>query len=154
MGFADPEKQRAYNKAWGEQNRDKQRAANNRCYAKNRAEILATRKRARELNRDARNEKQRTDEATAIRFKRSGVVVPSETLVRRRGPCDICSVVPAPGKVHHVDHDHASNRVRGILCVHCNHGLGHFRDSPSALRRAAEYVERASRDDFGTGEPA
>ena len=39
-----------------------------------------------------------------------------------------------------VDHSHRSGRVRGILCQSCNKGLGHFRDDPTLMFRAAEYI--------------
>jgi hypothetical protein len=51
--------------------------------------------------------------------------------------CPICWK-PDP---EHVDHDHKTGKVRGILCFNCNGGLGQFRDDPAALRRAAEYLE-------------
>lgn len=41
-----------------------------------------------------------------------------------------------------VDHDHESGAIRGLLCSNCNIGLGHFDDSPSLLRAAADYIER------------
>jgi hypothetical protein len=59
------------------------------------------------------------------------------------GRCLICGRVFA-GQFDpflHVDHDHATGRVRGLLCHVCNKALGAFGESPDRLRRAATYLE-------------
>lgn len=39
-----------------------------------------------------------------------------------------------------VDHDHATNRVRGILCSNCNRGIGLLGDSPEIINKAIDYL--------------
>jgi hypothetical protein len=39
-----------------------------------------------------------------------------------------------------VDHCHKTNTIRGMLCNHCNKGLGHFRDDPDLLEFARIYL--------------
>ena len=54
--------------------------------------------------------------------------------------CYICPICQDK-RAEHVDHDHETGRVRGILCFACNAALGQMRDRPDALRRAADYLE-------------
>lgn len=57
------------------------------------------------------------------------------------GACAICRRKPKPGSNLHVDHDHRSGLVRGVLCVTCNHDLLGRRDKdPSLFLRAYEYL--------------
>jgi hypothetical protein len=59
-------------------------------------------------------------------------------VVEQGGVCPICGR-PDP---EHVDHDHVTGEVRGILCFNCNGGLGQFRDDIDALCAAASYLSR------------
>lgn len=45
-----------------------------------------------------------------------------------------------------VDHDHKTGKIRGMLCNHCNRGLGHFRDDPELLQFAAIYLKELGGD--------
>lgn len=55
--------------------------------------------------------------------------------------CPICLralISPFDG---HVDHNHKTGVVRGILCKYCNPGLGCFFDSAASLGRAITYLK-------------
>lgn len=54
------------------------------------------------------------------------------------GACAACRVGPA----EFVDHDHASGRVRALLCRQCNTAAGLLNDDPERLRMLAEYLTR------------
>lgn len=62
-------------------------------------------------------------------------------LAAQGGRCRICDDVMTMPRV---DHCHRTSKVRGLLCHNCNVALGHFRDSPTLLARAIEYLTRAS----------
>ncbi len=70
-------------------------------------------------------------------------------LERSGGCCGICGkkliVGGKAGNSLHVDHDHDTDFVRGVLCSTCNVALGRFGDSIEGLRKAIFYLEQAAR---------
>ena len=40
----------------------------------------------------------------------------------------------------HVDHNHKSGKIRGLLCNYCNRGIGLLKDSSENCFKAAEYL--------------
>lgn len=52
-----------------------------------------------------------------------------------------CQICKSSDKMFHIDHDHRTMKIRGLLCSICNRGLGYFKDSPELLRKAANYLE-------------
>ena len=62
-------------------------------------------------------------------------------LVSQGSRCAICRTDTPNGRgFWHLDHDHATNKVRAFLCQACNNGLGFFRDDPLRLELAAAYL--------------
>ncbi|MDQ1699749.1 MAG: hypothetical protein QOG34_1612, partial [Frankiaceae bacterium] len=54
------------------------------------------------------------------------------------GTCATCD-----GKPEHVDHDHATGKVRGVLCFNCNQALGNVRDNAETLTRLRSYLRQS-----------
>jgi hypothetical protein len=58
------------------------------------------------------------------------------------GRCEICRTsLP----LLHIDHDHDTGEVRGLLCSPCNIALGNFKDSPENIVSALRYLSRTNR---------
>lgn len=60
------------------------------------------------------------------------------------GRCSICGRLPEEASAYFrhlsIDHDHATLKVRKLLCNPCNRGLGLFGDDPIRLEAAARYL--------------
>jgi len=68
-------------------------------------------------------------------------ITPDEFKQRLAKGCEICgAAIGLVRQDYAVDHDHATNQTRGILCPPCNKGLGGFRDRIDLLRKAEEYL--------------
>ena len=69
--------------------------------------------------------------------------VVAEILWKSKSVCDICGDPVYEFKNKHLDHNHVTKMLRGILCSRCNQGLGYFRDDVVFLNRAIEYLRLA-----------
>lgn len=69
----------------------------------------------------------------------------NQMLQKQGGVCKICSKPPkidgkGPAASLHVDHCHITNKIRGLLCLNCNTGLGKFFDNSELLNKAMTYL--------------
>ena len=66
-------------------------------------------------------------------------------LAEQGGGCALCGRIPPPGRSLHVDHNHETGVVRGLLCFRCNAGIGQFREDKLRLADAIVYLARGRR---------
>lgn len=117
------------------------------CKECNRSRVHAWQVKNRDrINAERRNPKRREQVRYAVAKHHYGVTKKQILEMRRvqQDKCLICSATLE--KKFHIDHDHETTAVRGLLCLLCNVGMGSFKDNPTLLRRAAFYLE--SRSDF------
>jgi hypothetical protein len=56
--------------------------------------------------------------------------------------CAICDDDLIRGRTTHLDHCHNTGKIRDFLCQNCNRGIGMFRDNPTLLTSAINYLKR------------
>ena len=121
----------AYNRQWARNNSEKRKAASRRCYR-------------RAMKNPIRRAKIRANRKAWRLAHKHQVCVYSQKWRHRNDPptrpkpkwCELKCGRRA------TDHDHTPGKFRGWLCRYCNWGLGHFKDDPALLIRAAHYLRR------------
>ena len=157
-------RQREYNKTHREEKRQKAKV----YYHKNKETLnlkaairrfktkerdLEYAKEYRKKNRIELNNKQKaryelnpSERMTYNRLHKYGVTQEtySKLLEAQQGRCAICGGSPSNTRNNclHVDHDHETGAIRGLLCNNCNLMLGHARDKAENLRLAADYLDK------------
>ena len=128
---------------------ERKRETNRRYEAAHPERVKESQKRYREKYPDRKNESIRKFHAAhprknwEYRIKwQYGLTVEQfiDMLFEQNGRCLICLkfFLDTPC----VDHDHITEKVRGLLCRVCNRALGLFDDSPDVLNRAAQYLNK------------
>ena len=63
--------------------------------------------------------------------------------ISQEGKCAICGREEERfARSLHVDHDHKTGQVRGLLCHGCNVGMGSMGDDIGVLQKSIEYLEK------------
>ncbi len=66
-------------------------------------------------------------------------------LYRQSYVCAICLSPDWGRQGPHIDHDHITGAVRGLLCATCNIAIGMIGDDEASLYRAFDYVRKNGR---------
>ena len=151
------EKKRAASRAYHAANRERLLAEARARYAANKEHYRARAKKWHHENRERALESMRKwhrengyKRIGRTRQQRYGIS-PQEydaMFSAQNSGCAICGcVAPKSKQGWHVDHDHASGKVRAILCHNCNCGIGHAKESPEILRKMIEYLSVHARED-------
>lgn len=95
-------------------------------------------------------DRNREDKARVLALKRArafeklyGIAYEDKRLLleAQSGKCAICEKLLAWDSTDaHLDHNHATDEIRGILCMDCNHGIGKLKDSPEIVMKAYGYL--------------
>jgi len=65
-------------------------------------------------------------------------------LSKQHNKCAICGMYwDKNQKQFSVDHNHQTGKIRGILCMACNLGIGQFKENLELLKLACKYLENS-----------
>ena len=69
------------------------------------------------------------------------------TLINRsQGKCEVCAA--DMGAKRCIDHDHKTQKIRGVLCNKCNTALGLLDDNKATLKGLIQYLEQAEQQEL------
>lgn len=129
MPYADKDKRVAYQTQWWQEHKTEQNTRRRIAYQENREVRLEQHRLYREN----------------VHMPRKYNITPEQKKAMWEQQGQACALCLRPIKLKgsgtHIDHDHKTGRVRGLLCKNCNTALGLFEDNADTLRRAAAYVE-------------
>lgn len=114
-----PEKWKAYDRKYKDQNRERIREQAKARYAADPEHHIQIARRS-------------------IVKRKYGITLEEYEVIIARG----CAICGGDGPRMALDHNHANGKIRDALCTSCNNGLGRFKDDPILLRSAADYLEQ------------
>lgn len=147
-----------YAREWRLKNPEAQRAAKKRWEAEHPEEVKAQKRRSyqRDLERSREHQRRRRAEAPEVfaeyartakkriaerggyGYYRHGITIEQRAafVESQNGVCPLCDK-PLDDVEVHVDHDHETGMLRGLLCRTCNNRLGWYEQR---ARKVAEYL--------------
>lgn len=131
---------------WYEKNRDRQRALAKIWRTNNREkQRLATKQWKRKFKATYPDLAARRTRAHNLKHFYGITIEDFDSMFRaQNGRCAICGTKKqdAKGDRFHVDHNHDTKKVRGLLCSNCNTILGYAKENIETLKAAIDYLER------------
>lgn len=105
-------------------------------------DLRAAQARWRERHRDRHAAQTR---AAKLRSKYGLSIEDFERIAAIQGDrCALCRTDTPGGRGSwHVDHDHETGAIRGLLCMRCNRAIGMFEDSTDLLELAIRYLRES-----------
>lgn len=126
MSLKDPEKRREYHRKWLQQKKAEYMAGWRSTHRENIKRNYL--KRAFGIT---------VEEAVSMWEKQGCACAVCSTPLRT--PAEY-GTIDERGAMAHVDHNHATGEIRGILCDKCNRGIGYLKDSVANLQAATAYL--------------
>lgn len=139
LQYACKECQRIKQLEWANKNRERHRANGRKHYYKD-----------HELSKLKNRLGYSTERAYVKKLKQYNLTLEEydSMFKSQQGLCAICqnaeTQLNPSGEIKRlcVDHCHTTGQVRELLCTKCNKALGGFRDDPSLLLKAMEYLQK------------
>jgi len=130
---------RDYHRQWREANKDRMREWRRNYFAKNRIRMLSENAKYRKQNREKIREK-----SFGYKLKHLyGLSVQQfhQMWENQHGQCEICGTKFKERRTAQVDHNGDTGNVRGLLCIHCNMGIGALMHDTERLCNAITYLK-------------
>lgn len=146
MPYKDPEKAKQNKREYAKKNREKINSYHRDYYAKDPSRYVKTRQEYYTENKEdyaVRSHTWYSDSANKMKRRQRIHNIDFDKLLRlQKGLCALGGEeLPNDVSKIHVDHDHKTGLIRGLLCRAHNVGLGMFGDSSAELLKAIQYLE-------------
>jgi len=152
------EHRKEYNKEYSikyrQEHKERIAAQHKLYYEKNKEQILASEKKSRQKNIEhyrefrrqyhQKNKARRNLNIKKCNLKRKYNLTPEEVDAMLSGQSFSCLICHGDLRIlkRHIDHNHKTGKVRGILCSNCNKGIGMLGENTETLSRAISYLQR------------